>query len=242
MKRTIIFCLVTLTIVLSAVVVNAAQWDNEKNLQRDLNLTEPMYEILGMLGEYISRFSYYDGEPHPNLIEIFYPNEIDLVEPFENLLVAHADITGLKKDWKKEKGKQGHIMFYSSLWSNIINSYYIKVEKQIATLNTAIFDNASQNEMLRFLQGANERFGAKDKSSSIEMTNAPYKVETIANVLKKLGCKDIVIFVLPALPHGYQVHFNPSPVVKKVLSIKRIVLEPSVKYANADWRLFKKIN
>ena len=48
------------------------RFDNQI-LHRDTHLTESMYEILGMLGEYISRFDPGTGEPIPDLIESFYP-------------------------------------------------------------------------------------------------------------------------------------------------------------------------
>ena len=48
------------------------RFDNQI-LHRDTHLTEPMYEIPGMLDEYISRFDYGTSEPIPDLIESFYP-------------------------------------------------------------------------------------------------------------------------------------------------------------------------
>jgi hypothetical protein len=48
-----------------------------------------MYKLLGMLDEYISRFSYVTGEPYPNLVEFFYPSETDLADYFENLILEY---------------------------------------------------------------------------------------------------------------------------------------------------------
>ncbi len=211
-----------------------------------------MSEILGMVSEYISRFNYYTGEPHPGLVERFYPAELDLVDRFEKLLAAHAQITGLKRDWRRKIGKQGHVSFLSSSWANELNSFYVRVgkrwagaspvEKNWATLDPAIFANASREEMLRFLQGVYSRYGSEDKSSAIEMTNAPFKVETIAGVLKKLACAHVTIFVLPSLPHGYRVHFDPSPAVRERLGIQGTFLAPKNDNRCGNWKLFKKIN
>jgi len=207
---------------------------------RNLGLTEPLFEIFGMLDEYITRFKYRGGEPEPNLIERFYPGEVKFADRFESLLGTHADLAGLKKDWTRKIGKQGHIGFYSRDWSAMLNSFYIKVNNTVATLDMKIFTAATENEMLRFLRGAYERFGAEDKSSNILMYNAPFKTETIGLVLKKLGCRDVAVFWLGGMPASYQVHFNPSSVVPKNLGITRIVLKPG--YFPEHWTIYKTIN
>lgn len=197
-------------VLVAASLVNVSVVPGAASPTGDRHLTGPMYEILGMLNEYMSRFDYYTGEPHPGMIEWIYPVELDIVDRFEKLLSAHAQITGLKKDWKKEIGKQGHVRFISPQWANILNSFYVKIgdrwvtsdpsRKNWATLNPAIFENASQEEMLCFLQGAYSRFSLKDRSSAIMMANAPYKMETIAGVLQRLMCTHVKVYVLPFLP------------------------------------------
>ncbi len=242
----------TAAIFMAACLVNASAVPGAESRARERHLTGPMYEILGMLSEYTSRFDCYTGEPHPGLVEMFYPAELDLADRFEKLLAAHAQITGMKRDWRRKIGKQGHVSFLSSLWANALNSFYVRVgkrwagssavEKNWATLDPAIFSNASKEDRLRFLQGAYSRYGSKDKSSAIEMANASFKVETIAGVLKKLACAHVTIFVLPLLPHGYRVHFDPSPAVRERLGIQRTVLAPKNDNRWGNWKLFKKIN
>ena len=236
-------------LLVSLFLLNANGESGEK-AAKSRHLTAPMHEMLGMLNEYLSRFNYYTNEPHPSLIETFYPKETKVVERFEKLLADHAKITGMRRDWKKEIGKQGHVRFMSEAWADVINSFYVRIEtrysvravyeKQWATLDPEIFAGASRRNMLRFLQGAYSRFGLPDKSSSIMMANAPYKMQVIADVLKKLGCSDVTIFVLPSIPHLYQVHFAPCPVVREGLGIQRTVLFPEENFPNGDWRLFKK--
>ena len=232
--------LLIVLVLVALVSCESNRFDNQI-LHRDTHLTESMYEILGMLSEYISRFDYGTGEPIPDLIEYFYPHETNHADRLESLLKSHADMTGLRQDWRKEIGRQGHIYFYSSQWSRIINSFYIKVDRTTATLDPTVFQQASQSEMLRFIQGVYVRYGNNDKRSAIRMANAPYKIETIASVLKKLGCSDIVIFVLEYIPHSYQVHFNPSPIVIERLNIEQVALKPDMSDIK-DWRVHKRIN
>lgn len=118
------------------------RFDNQ-TLHRDTHLTESMYEILGMLSEYISRFDPSAGEPIPDLIGSFYPHETNHADRLEILLRNHADMTGLRRDWRKEIGRQGHISFYSSQWSRIINSFYIKIDRTTATLDPTGWMSAS---------------------------------------------------------------------------------------------------
>jgi hypothetical protein len=200
-----------------------------------------MYEILGMLNEYISRFDYGTGEPIPDLIESFHPDETNHADRLESLLKNHADMTGLKRDWRKEIRRRGHIYFYSSQWSRIINSFYIKIDRTTATLDPTVFQQASRSEMVLFMQGVYARYGSDDKRSAIRMANAPYKIETIASVLKKLGCSDVVIFVLEYIPHLYQVHFNPSQIVIERLNIEQVALKPDMN-DSPDWKVYKGIN
>lgn len=232
-----------LPIILALVAFASCKSNRPDNqiLHRDTHLTESMYEILGMLNEYISRFDYGTGEPIPDLIEYFYPHETNHADRLESLLKSHADMTGLRRDWRKEIKRRGHIYFYSSQWSRIINSFYIKVDRTTATLDTTIFQQASRSEMLRFMQGVYARYGNIDKRSAIRMANAPYKIETIARVLKKLGCSDTVIFVLEYIPHLYQVHFNPSSIVIEKLNIEQVVLKPDMSDSE-DWKVYKRIN
>lgn len=240
MKKPIRRCLTILTIIISAFFSNAASLQEAKPSWNEKHLTEPMFEILGLLGEYISRFSPYTGVPMPDLIERFYPNEIEKADRLEALLGEHAVITGLKKDWRREIGKQGHVWLYSQAWSAIVNSFYVKVEKKTATLDAGIFDRATQAEMLRFLRGAYARYGSKDKGSTILMANAPYKVTTISLVLKKLGCTAIAIYRTYRMPNLFQAHFNPSPAVKEFLGIERTVLMPESDLSG--WSVFAKID
>ena len=121
-----------------------------------------------------------------------------------------------------------------------MNSFYVKVDERITTLDSRIFQDASQGEMLLFLKGVYGRYGSADMSSCIDMANAPHKVTTIGNVLKRLGCSNVVIYVLEWMPHSYAVHFEPSPIVLEQLEIEKITLEPD-RSGNADWKIFKRI-
>jgi len=234
--------MLVLGITFGTVYINAEVGADWKKSRKDMYLTEPMFEILGMLDEYFGRFDPYTGRLNPDLIESFYPHEGKQADRLEELLRVHAALTGTDKDWEREIGSQGHIFFHSQYLAKVINSFYVKVEKIDSTLNPAIFDHATQEEMLRFLQGAYARFGLEDKSSAIMMVNANYKIETIAMVLKKLGCTDVVIYELRGLPSQYQVYFNPTSLVKKKLGIETVVLEPrNDRFNYPDWRVYQRI-
>ena len=249
-KRIACFLLTFAFLSLSCLLITKEDGGGKEAKSR--HLTAPMYEILGMLSEYLSRFNYYTNEPHPGLIESFYPKEMKVVERFEKLLADHADITGLREHWEKETGKQGHVRFMSSALADVINSFYVRIgmrysvravyEKRWVTLDPEVFASTAKDNMLRFLQGAYSRFGLPDKSSAIMMANAPYKMETIASVLKKLDCSYVMVYVLPSIPHRYQIHFSPSLEVRESLGIQRTVLIPEENFPNGDWRLFKKID
>ncbi len=212
-------------------------------LWEDKHLTNPMYELLGMTDEYISRFDYVTGKPLPDLVECFYPDETREANRFDELLTEHARLTGARSDWRKEIGPQGHICFYSAQWAGIINSFYVKVDRRTATLDPRIFQKASQDEMLQFLRGAYGRYGSKDGQNFINMANAAYKITTIADVLEKLGCSDIVIYKTPEEyePGSYEIRFKPSPRIAEQLQIKDVVLEPG-RNSVTDWKVYKRVN
>ena len=199
-----------------------------------------MYEMLGMLGENMGRFDLYTGDPIPELVESFYPHETHHADHFESLLRAHAALTGLEQDWTRKGGRQKHVRFYSSRWSGVMNSFYVKTSERTATLDARIFEDASEAETLLFLKGVFSRYGSTDKSSHITMANAPHKVTTIGTVLTRLGCSNVVVYVLEWIPHSYAVHFEPSPIVLEQLEIEKITLEPD-RSGNADWKIFKRI-
>lgn len=207
------------------------------------HLTESMFELLGMAGEYISRFDYWTGEPRPNFVESFYPNEARLADYFESLLEKHALSSWGRKNWSKDVGPQGHIDFYSRDWAERINTFYTKRGEKTFTLDPRIFKSASYFEMLSFLRGAYTRYGSNEGSSSITMANASYKVETIAMVLKDVGCSDITIYTLNSIPSPYTVYFNPTSTVAEHLNIKEIVLEPGPEQdERVVWTIYKKVD
>jgi hypothetical protein len=180
--------------------------------------TETFFEILGMLDEYISRFEWNTGEPNKELIESFYPNEVDLAAHFENLLHEYEREMMTSYNITRSVGVQGHISFKSSILTETINSLYIVDSNKIATLNPEVVLNASQECKLRYIKGCYLRYGTDFK---IYFSNGPKKVLTIGKVLRQLNCKKITIYEPRGnlLPVQLVLSFNPCDEVKELLKL-----------------------
>jgi len=196
-------------------------------------LTNSMYKLLGMLQEYISRFSYITGEPYPDLVEFFFPypsSEAALADYFEEIILEYRAESQLQFEYTRETGSQGHVYFYSTELSSIINSFYIKADGSLATLDRNVFCEASEENLLSYAEGAYMRFGIENKNL-IEMPNAPYKMVTIGCVLKELGCSNVAVYIPgpppPTAggggPGSYTLIFEPNELVINRLGIQEIV-------------------
>ncbi len=208
-------------------------------------LTDSMYKLLGMLEEYISRFSYYTGEPYPDLVERFYPEETALADYFENNMLEYQTEAQLQFEYTRETGSQGHVSFYSTDLSAIINSFYIKPDGFTATLDRNVFCKASQENLLSYAESAYMRFGTENQNL-IDMPNAPYKMVTIGCVLKELGCSNVAIFRSATGaggggPIAYKVIFEPNELVTNRLGIQQIVTEAELN-AYSQYVLYERID
>jgi hypothetical protein len=181
-----------------------------------------MYKMLGMLAEYVSRFSVHRVTPrNENLVELFYPREKRLAETFEELIKQYNKELKENFEYSQRTGKQGHIYFYSKKLTRIINSFHM-MKGRYATLNPGIFSGADTGSKLAFIEGVYLRFGC-DNSNQIRMFNALNKIETIGLVLKLLGCKNIYIYkTVMCMPMAVEIIFEPSEEVKKLLKIKTV--------------------
>jgi hypothetical protein len=205
-------------------------------------LTNSMYQLLGMLEEYISRFNYYTGEPHPDRVERFYTSEGDSADYFEELIQEYLQECQVPFEYTRAVGPQG-IIFSSTDLSAIVNSFYIKVTDHIATLDRNVFCEASEEDMLAYIEGAYMRYGIENESL-IEMANAWLIMETVGYVLKELGCSHIAIFdtgATGAAPTVYAVIFEPSELVAHRLDIQRIVTEADIA-GTGEYALYLRID
>lgn len=208
------------TLLLGALLAVAPAAAMARTVAVPLIRTPAMYELLGMADEYMSRFDFYKGTPRPGFVEQFYPKEAQLAEAYVRLIRALEKESGRRFKVERKLGPQGHIELRSDALAAAINAHYVKVDGRTATLDRAALLRAPQAQLLRYLRGAYARYG-RNNTSSLRMANAPHKIETLGHVLKKLGCADVVIYATKrTIPGVFEVHFRPSPTVRKALPIK----------------------
>jgi hypothetical protein len=205
------------------------------------NLTPSMYKMLGMLAEYVSRFSVHKVTPrNENLVIYFYPVEKKVAGIFEELIKQYKKELKANFEYSKRTGKQGHIYFYSQKINKIVNSFHM-MKGRYATINPEIFSDADIESKLAFLEGVYLRFGC-DNANLIRMYNALNKMETIGLVLKLLGCKNIYIYKTEmCMPNAIEIIFDPTEEVKKRLKIDMVKSKDHYE-TREKYRFYKVIN
>jgi hypothetical protein len=204
-------------------------YEGNFDLEQPQYLTETMYHMLGMLDEYISRGNYWTGRPKPNLVEGFYPGETELADYFEALMLQFRDETPFPFDYSRETGDQGHHRFYSTELSELINSFYKGPNGYQGTLYRKVFCEASEEDMLAYIEGAYMRYGASYSilnDNYIDMANGTRKIVTIGYVLKTIGCDSVSVYVSSCegcAPGISLVMFEPNQVVTDRLGIERVI-------------------
>jgi len=197
--------------------------DGSYDVEQAQYLTNTMYKMLGMLNEYISRFSYVTGEPYPDLVERGLP-ATELADYFEELILQFRDETQLSFEYTRETIDQRSVNFYSTDFSEIINSFYIKPYGFSATLDRNVFCDASEEDMLSYIESVYMRYGSEDKKNYIDMANAPDKMITIGLVLQELGCDNVSVYrKTEGTPTEYLVIFEPNELVANRLDIQRVL-------------------
>jgi hypothetical protein len=205
-------------------------------------LTDSMYKLLGMLDEYISRFSYITGEPYEDLVERFYPSETNLADYCEEIILEYQAEGQAQFEYTRETISQGHIYFSSTELSAIINSFYIKPDGFSATLDKNVFCEASEENLFSYVESAYMRYGTENENL-IDMANAAYKLVTIGCVLKELGCSNIAVYITSgegAAPTAYTVIFEPNELVANRLGIQHIV--PETEMIESGYVLYERID
>lgn len=197
-------------------------------------LTANMCEMLGMLDEYISRFDKWTGKPRPGVIESFYGEDSEPAKRFEELLQAYREETGQGFRYAKVAEEGGGATFRSEKLSAVINSYYVRDESEghVGTLDRRVLDEASEECNLAYVEGAYRRFGHKN-ANAIRVVNGYYKIETLAHVLERLGCKNVRRYTMNAIPASHLVVFQPGgkltgrlPITQKITPADLAGYEP----------------
>jgi hypothetical protein len=197
-------------------VANSEILKREYPVPKQVVYSETFFEMLGMLGEYISRFNWITGEPYEDLVESFSSDELDLADYFENLIITYEQETGDEFGVIKTISPAGVIHFESEILSQIINAQYIIDSSKIASLNSELLLRADTNKKINYIKGCYLRFGTKNR---IQMVNAGEKINTIGLVLKELGCTRIKIYQPKNLviPMDNVLTFEPSDILKNVI-------------------------
>ena len=115
-----------------------------------------------------------------------------------------------------------------------------RVDETYSTFRRLLEENY-RNEAIKPIAGSEDTINWLRSRHILIATTTGFYREVRDLVLKKLGCSDIVIFVLEYIPHSYQVHFNPSSIVIEKLNIEQVVLKPDMS-DSADWKVYKRIN
>jgi hypothetical protein len=225
--------LASLTLLSAVLIPGAAAAGHNK-------LTPAMCEMLGMAGEYISRFNYITGKPRPGHVESFDGGEAKLAAAYEKLIAAYNKESGARVTHTRVVGSAGQVNLVSDGLAKIINSFYVRHDKVIVTLDRKLILGASKACRLRYLKGAYARYN-DDGYNAIRIANAPQKVETIGHVLKQLGARNVALFSFEAVPSSFMVFFEPAGAVAKALRVKKRVSRAEYQKAASNPTLDKQL-
>jgi hypothetical protein len=208
-------------IIIAAVIVLLFLVSCKKSQSMEIpydKITPEFCEILGMLDEYMSRFDYVSGEPWQDVVERFYPKEINLARHFAELIHIFEKQISFNFNVEKETISEGHIFFRSESLSSMIKFYYVSINKRLATLNTDFILEKPEEYRMAYLKGAYARYGSGNR---IRMANAPMKILTLSAVLESLGADEVAVYASPRdyIPSIYVVVFSASEAMQKHLNM-----------------------
>jgi hypothetical protein len=194
----------TLTILVASLCVSLASSLAEETLSG-----RARFELFGMLNEYMSRFP--DGET----IEGFYSSERAKAAHFDQVLRQFCKEEKLAPHYERRTLPEGQIVYLSKPIAEAIDIYYAT-----GSINEAVFTNASDEDLLRYVNGAYFRFGDK-KRAVLYMPNGGRKMRTVGMVLSRLGCTRVRMYSsrMNMVPTAYVLLFSPTATVKARLGI-----------------------
>ncbi len=208
-----------------------ADADAAKHCQGDPNpcVTDTLFEILGMLQEYSGR------RLSDEQVEFFFYNESKAAAAFAATIVAYEKEVGISFAVRQIEGDR--IEFRSKSLSRLLNSFYKKAENRSwYTVNRASLDSATPARKRRFVAGVYKRFGVSSpkRQSLVRVVNAFEKAETVAHVLKTLGCPEAAVYTTPTIPVSCYVRFVPTKELKALLQIEMVLTESELKEAHPN--------
>jgi len=192
------------------------------------------FEVLGMLDDYMGRLL-----GRGNFIERFYPSQKVQADRFEQLLNELCAEDHLPKHWQRKKQKEGHITFTGMEIAKAINRNFEAYDDGFYTrssigptgrLSSAVFQSASQADLLRYIAGAQTRFGSSTHQAIFIGANCGNKFELLADVLARLGCSNIRLYCTQELvPTTYILLFSPSLNVQERTGMRHEVTSAEIK-------------
>jgi hypothetical protein len=178
-----------------------------------------LFELLGMLDEYMGR--HIDGKT----VESFGVNEKNVADRFEKVLREYCEEEGLKPDFQKQVDPSAEaIIFTSPVIAASLNNHFTNPrgdEYGGSYLDPVVFKDATQADLLRYVEGAYERFGRDKGRAVIYMANESGKAEAVGEAMANLGCTRVRIYAsVNTSPTSTVLLFSPSPVVRDALDIR----------------------
>lgn len=171
------------------------------------------HELLGLQPEYVTR------APDATGVVTVHASEQHIARRVPALVAACDAAEGRPLGWQITTNGTGDIELRSAAVAQSINSLYVETgtnqDWNPLTLAPAAVEFAERPALLGYLRGAYERFG-RPGLPVIGMANAPYKIRTIAQALRKVGCTDVRLYAArDALPSSYAVVFEAPPDVRE---------------------------
>jgi len=178
---------------------------------------DPIYFVLGTLGDYMGRFQYMERGKQ---IDRYYPFEKPLVDYLTRYIKAEIYI-----DVDTIFEQSNHSEMFSDELSTTLNSFYGEKDELLDTK----FETS--NQIYSFLAGVYYRYGEKLDSSiyKIQLANSP-KHQNCYELLKQIGCENIFYQYLRNIPAQYILYFEPTDVLEKYLDgieNERVILKKS---------------
>jgi hypothetical protein len=187
--------------------------------------THTIYAVLGFLDEYAGKYVSED-----DLIERFYPNEIEKARIFEQYLLCLIQEYQLQPDLRSVVSDQ-FTHFYSKELAQLINSFYLTyyltgkdengnpaytkgqgfIRQNAGLISIEIFPPNDREAKFSFLIGTFQRYGQKGRNI-FQFANAHHKAKLVQQLLVDVGSSQVVFVYSPpdCAPCVYDVAFEPT--------------------------------
>lgn len=202
--------------ILAVLVITVAIWWQPPSSRLPVhNDKTATFFLLGMLDEYLGRLFY---EEYPDRVEYFRSKRKAKV--FTGLLSEHAKLSGTDQAFELRKSRQGGLEVVSQGYAKMLNSYYSFESGEpnwtgaypgertaSASLKLSAFQGADRSTELAFLAGAYCRYGSDHR---YRFANSNGRVNLIVELLERVGCKNVRLETIEAIPYMNTIEFEPT--------------------------------